>query len=172
MRRRVLALLLALSTPALAQQPAQPPPVPPAPQVAPPADKAEKLTPEQEDRIHVRAMARYLFQNLILGDARTVCGELIYPFQLEDKRYGLADELVAAWVKELRVKRTDLVTLYDVEVLNMAEMERKYGKPPARLGLNLTGIQAYAAVGNLSGRAAIFLFRETPDGWRAFAYTD
>jgi hypothetical protein len=168
MRRRLLALLLTLSTPALAQQPAEPA------QAAPPAAKEEKPDPEAEDRHHVRSIAKFLFQNLILGDVRSIAGyHLLYPFQLEDKRYATGEELVTAWVKELRLKRTDLITLYDIEVLNFAEMEKKYGKPPARLGLNLTGIQGgYAAVANLSGRAAIFLFRPAPDGWRAFAYTD
>lgn len=169
MRRRPLALLLALSTPALAQQPAPPAPAAPA---APPAAKVEKAAPESEEHRHVRAMARFLFQSLILGDVRSISAELVYPFQLEEKRYGMPDELVAAWVKELRARRTDLVTLYDIEVLSLAELEKKYGKPPARLGLNLAGVQGYAAVGNLSGRAAIFLFRMTPEGWRAFAYTD
>lgn len=165
MPRRLLALLLVLSAPALAQQPAGPA------QAAPPAAPA-KEDPDATARNHVRSVARYLFQSLILGDARSVSSELVYPFQLEDKRYGTPEELTAAWAKELRSKRTDLVTLYDIEVLSFAEMEKKYGKPPARLGLNLAGVQGYAAVANLSGHPAIFLFRQAPEGWRAFAYTD
>lgn len=174
MSRRLLSLLLVLSSPALAQQPAGPAQAEP-PAAAPAREGAKeeaKELPDAAARNHVRAVARYLFQNLILGDARTVTTEFVYPFQLEDKRYGTPEELTAAWVKELRSKRTDLVTLYNVEVLSLPELEKKYGKPPARLGLNLAGIQGYAAVGNLSGRPAIFLFRQTPEGWRAFAYTD
>jgi hypothetical protein len=163
MHRRSLALLLALASPALAQQPAGPA------QAEPPAKKDDAETPA---RHHVRSIARYLFQHLLLGDVRGIAPELVYPFQLEDKRYGTADELVAAWVKELRSKRTDLVALYDIEVLDFAELEQKHGKPPARLGLNLASTPGYAAVGNLGGHAAIFLFRQTPEGWRAFAYTD
>ncbi len=166
MSRRLLALLFALTSPALAQQPAGPA------QAEPPAAAPAKEDPEATARNHVRSTARYLFQNLIVGDARGVAAELVYPFQLEDKRYGTAEELTAAWVKELRTKRTDLVTLYNIEVLSLAELEKKYGKPPARLGLNLAGVQGYAAVGNLAGNPAIFLFRQTPEGWRAFAYTD
>ena len=166
MSRRLLVLLLALSSPALAQQPAAPA------QAEPPAAAPAKEDPEAATRDQVRSVARYLFQSLMLGDARSITSELIYPFLLEEKRYGTPEELVAAWVKELRSKRTDLITLYDVEVLSFSELEKKYGKPPARLGYNLTGMQGYAAVGNLSGRAAIFLFRATPQGWRAFAYTD
>ncbi|XXF81020.1 hypothetical protein P2318_15030 [Myxococcaceae bacterium GXIMD 01537] len=176
MRRRLLALLLALSSPALAQQPAAPaaPAAPPAAAVAEAAEPAKAPEdPEAANREHVRSVARFLFQSLILGDARSVTSELVFPFQLEEKRYTTADELIGAWVKELRARRADLITLYDVEVLTLAELEKKYGKPPARLGLNLTGIsQGYAAVGNLSGRPAIFLFRSVPEGLRAFAYTD
>lgn len=122
----------------------------------------------------MKSEARFILENLITGDARRAAGELTYPFQLEDKRYNTPEELVAAWVKQLRTKRTDLMNLYDIEVLSMAEMEKKYGKPPARLGLgSLRDPDIYLAVGNLSGHAAILLFRApigTPP--KAFAYTD
>ena len=80
---------------------------------------------------------------------------------------------MVTWVKQLRNKRTDLITLYDIEVLPYAEMEKKYGKPPARLGAIVPrGTEVYAAVANLSGRAAVILYRQDGRGWRAFAYTD
>ncbi|NOJ95935.1 hypothetical protein D7W82_24215 [Corallococcus sp. CA049B] len=118
--------------------------------------------------------ARFLFQSLLTGDVRNASVELSYPFQLEDKRFNTPDELIQAWVKQLRARRTDLITLYDIEVLPIAEMEKKYGKPPARLGLDPRALKdTWAAVGNLSGHAAIFLFRGSPDlSWHAFAYTD
>jgi hypothetical protein len=122
----------------------------------------------------VKSEARFILENLLTGDARRAANEFLYPFQLEDKRYNTPEELVAAWVKQLRVKRTDLMTLYDIEVLSMAEMEKKYGKPPARLGLgSLKDPDLYVAVSNLSGRAAILIFR-APVGAppKAFAYTD
>ena len=174
MSRRLPVLLLVLSSAALAQQPAGPAQAEP-PAAAPARDASKdgaKEDPEAATRHQVRSVARYLFQGLILGDVRSLSSEFVYPFQLEDKRYGSSEELVAAWVKELRSKRTDLITLYDVEVLSLSELEKRYGKPPARLGLNLAGLQGYAAVGNLSGSPALFLFRQTPEGWRAFAYTD
>ncbi len=92
MSRRLLALLLALSSPALAQQPAGPT------RAEPSAAAPAKEDPEATARGHVRSVARFLFQNLIVGDARSVSLELVYPFQLEDKRYGTAEELTAAWV--------------------------------------------------------------------------
>jgi hypothetical protein len=129
---------------------------------------------EADRRKRVKAEARYILENLLTGDARSAASELLYPFQLEDKRYNTPEELVAAWLKQLRVKRTDLMTLYDIEVLTMPEMEKKYGKPPARLGFGgLRDADLYVAVGNLSGHAAILLFRApmaAPP--KAFAYTD
>jgi hypothetical protein len=124
----------------------------------------------------VKLEARSILENLLTGDARGAASTLHYPFQLEDKRYNAPEELVAVWVKQLRMKRTDLMTLYDIEVLSMAEMEKKYGKPPARLGLGSLSMKdpdLFVAVGNLSGRAAVLVFR-APVGAppRAFAYTD
>ncbi len=133
-----------------------------------------ELNAEQFARKLVKREARHIFENLITGDARGAAAELTYPFQLEDKRYNTPEELVAAWVKQLRQKRTDLITLYDIQVFSIPEMEQKYGKAPARLGLgSLREPGTYAAVGNLSGRAAIILFR-APTGVppTAFAYTD
>lgn len=134
----------------------------------------EDLSPEGIARSMIHNEARFLFQSLLTGDVRNASVELSYPFQLEDKRFNTPDELIQAWVKQLRTRRTDLITLYDIEVLPIAEMEKKYGKPPARLGLDPRALKdTWAAVGNLSGHAAIFLFRGSPDlSWHAFAYTD
>jgi hypothetical protein len=169
---------------AAAPAPAAPAPAPatapaPKPQAAAPspatAGAPAQLDEEETDRRErVKSEARFILENLLTGDARRATSELIYPFQLEDKKYGTPEELVAAWVKQLRAKRTDLITLYDIEVLPLADMEKKYGKPPARLGLgNLKDPDVYAAVGNLSGHAAVLLFRAPKDGRaKAFAYTD
>ncbi|WP_375758504.1 hypothetical protein [Corallococcus exercitus] len=174
-------------TPAPAAAPMAPtarPPTPPTPstagsvQLGPGREAArpseEDLSPEGIARTMIHNEARFLFQSLLTGDVRNASAELSYPFQLEDKRFNTPDELVQAWVKQLRARRTDLVTLYDIEVLPIAEMEKKYGKPPARLGLDPRALKdTWAAVGNLSGHAAIFLFRGSPDlSWHAFAYTD
>jgi hypothetical protein len=121
----------------------------------------------------LRDEARYLLSYLLTGDVRSTVPMLAFPFQLEERSFDAPETLVVTWVKELRNKRTDLVTLYDIEVLPYAEMEKKYGKPPARLGAIVPrGTEVYAAVANLSGRAAVILYRQAGDGWRAFAYTD
>ncbi len=147
-----------------AQAPAAPAPVPADPASAPePGSIQEGLRDE----------ARYLLSYLLTGDVRSTVPMLAFPFQLEERSFDAPETLVVTWVKELRNKRTDLVTLYDIEVLPYAEMEKKYGKPPARLGAIVPrGTEVYAAVANLSGRAAVILYRQAGDGWRAFAYTD
>jgi hypothetical protein len=136
------------------------------------ADKAP--SPQATLQDEVRDDARYLLSYLLLSDVRTVAPLVTYPFQLEERRFDTPESLVVAWVKQLRQKRTDLITLYDIEVLSYAELEKKYGKPPARLGAIVPrgGADVYAAVVNLSGHAAVFLYRQTGEGWRAFAYTD
>lgn len=142
------------------------PELPPIPEDAP-------RTPEEIRLADIKTSARFLFQTLLTGDVRSTANELFYPFQLEEKRYATPEELVASWVKQLRLKRTDLVTLYDVEVLSLEAMEKKYGKAPARLGLDLRGVKdVWVAVGNLSGRAGVFLYKPYGNEYRAFAYTD
>ncbi|WNG27476.1 hypothetical protein F0U62_28250 [Cystobacter fuscus] len=157
----------------------EPPAPAPAPTPAPaPAPAEEVPEPRPTSRTgsepeRIRKNAHQLVDSLLAGDVRGSVGYLTFPFQLEERRFDAPEPLVATWVKELRNKRTDLVTLYDIEVLPYAELERKYGKPPARLGAIIPrGTEVYAAVANLSGHAAIILYRQTEDGWKAFAYTD
>ncbi|MBM7115932.1 hypothetical protein [Archangium primigenium] len=149
---------------------------PPAPTPAPAAVKASVPAPGSEDetaRMSVLEDARYVINYLLTGDVRGIVTMISFPFQLEERRFDAPEPLVATWVKQLRDKRTDLVTLYGIEVLPYAEFEKKYGKPPARLGAIVPrGVEVYVAVANLSGHAAVLLYRTSPEGWRAFAYTD
>ncbi|NOJ82456.1 hypothetical protein HNV28_29740 [Myxococcus xanthus] len=135
--------------------------------------EAPPLSPEEQIRKDIQADARFLLQSLLTGDVRTASNELLYPFSLEAERYATPEELVSAWVKQLRLKRTDLITLYDVEVMPLEAMEKKYGKAPARLGLDLRNPKdVWTAVGNISGRPAVLVYRKYRDEFRAFAYTD
>ncbi|GEL68880.1 hypothetical protein [Myxococcus virescens] len=135
--------------------------------------EAPPLSPEEQIRKDIQADARFLLQSLLTGDVRTASNELLYPFSLEAERYATPEELVSAWVKQLRLKRTDLITLYDIEVMPLEAMEKKYGKAPARLGLDLRNPKdVWTAVGNLSGRPAVLVYRKYRDEFRAFAYTD
>lgn len=158
---------------AAAPAPAAPAPAPvvqaPAPSV-PAAPQQESSGGSIQDE--VRDEARYLLSYLLSGDVRSTLQMLSFPFQLEERSFDTPEALVVTWVKQLRQKRTDLVTLYDIEVLSYGDMEKKYGKPPARLGALATRGEVYAAVANLSGHAAVILYRREGEGWKAFAYTD
>ncbi|WNG58305.1 hypothetical protein F0U59_28860 [Archangium gephyra] len=175
-RRRKQEAAEAPAPAAQAPAPAAPAPAPPPTVQAPtPAVLAAPAAAPEPGSVQdqVRNEARYLVGYLLTGDVRSTVSMLSFPFQLEERRFDAPEPLVVTWVKELRNKRTDLVTLYDVEVLPYAEMEKKYGKPPARLGAIVPrGTEVYAAVANLSGRAAVLLYRQDGDGWKAFAYTD
>jgi hypothetical protein len=168
MRSWSLVLLLSTAAPVLAQE------APAAPATAPQAAGPAPAAPAQSDGVQeeLRDEARYLLSYLLTGDVRSTLPMLSFPFQLEERRLDTPESLVVTWVKQLRQKRTDLITLYDVEVLPYAELEKKYGKPPARLGALPTRGEVYAAVANLSGRAAVILYRRNSEGWKAFAYTD
>ncbi|HZH76011.1 MAG TPA: hypothetical protein VEY88_08260 [Archangium sp.] len=153
-----------------APAPAAPAPVVQAPAPSPSAVRQD--TPAGSIQDEVRDEARYLLSYLLTGDVRSTLQMLSFPFQLEERSFDTPEALVVTWVKQLRQKRTDLVTLYDIEVLSYGDMEKKYGKPPARLGALATRGEVYAAVANLSGRAAVILYRREGVSWKAFAYTD
>ena len=197
MRPWPLVLLLSTVSPVLAQEPPAEPPAPtpaapapaaPKPAAKPPRPSAAPVTPppaeavpsgsyaglpDEDTRLAVRDDAQYVMNYLLTGDVRAIVTMVAFPFQLEERRFDAGEPLVATWVKQLRNKRTDLITLYDIEVLPYADFEKKYGKPPARLGAIVPrGVEVYAAVANLSGHAALLLYRASPEGWRAFAYTD
>jgi len=126
--------------------------------------------PEAEQ---VKYSAREFFTQLIAGDARNITNGCGFPFQLEERRLQTPDELFQEWLKNLRAKRTDLLTLYDIEVLSPADMEKKYGKPPARLErLPWKAPKTYVAVANLSGHAAVAVFRQQGLGWAVVGYAD
>lgn len=121
----------------------------------------------------VKYSAREFFTQLIAGDARNITNNCAFPFQLEERRLQTPDELFQEWLRNLRAKRTDLLTLYDIEVLSPADMEKKYGKPPARLqSLPWRGAKTYVAVANLSGHAAVAVFRHTGVSWAVVGYAD
>jgi len=157
------------------------PPEPAAPEPSAPPTVSEPAPPAAEPgttgtlspRERVAEEARVFFALLLTGDVRALSFRLDFPFQLEGRRFGDNEELVSEWVRSLRQRRTDLVTLYDIEVLTPEEMERKHGAPPKRLGtLDYRGPNTYVAVANLSGRAAVAVFRISQGAVKAVAYTD
>lgn len=137
------------------------------------ATQAHYLSLPDSDQASVAA--RFFFTQLIAGNARGVVEISAVPFQLEDRKYNTPEELLQVWLKSLRVKRSDLMTLYGIELLTPADMEKKYGKPPARLGnLPWRNSKTMIAVANLSGHAAIAVMRQHPSGmgWQVVGYSD
>jgi hypothetical protein len=116
--------------------------------------------------------AKAFFERLLASDARGAANESSVPFMLEGKKISSADELYSEWVRNLR-KRTDLLTLYGVEILTAAEMEKRYGHPPARLSaFPYKDAGALLAVANLSGHAAVAVLKRTGDRYKVVGYTD
>lgn len=129
---------------------------------------------EQAAKGKVESAARELFLALLSGDAQRVAELSVVPFVLEDRTIRHADGLIEEWVRQLGSRRTDLLVLYGVEVMAPDEMEAKYGAPPARLQpFPWRTRGSWIAVGNLSGRAAVAVFRAGKSGdWRLIAYHD
>ena len=123
----------------------------------------------------VKYFARVAFNNIIAGDARGLVLQSGFPFSLEDRRVEMPDELFKEWLKNLRSKRTDLLTLYGIEVLTPAEMEKKYGRPPARLNaLPWRNPRTMIAIGNLSGHATVAILHSanSTSAWQMVGYHD
>jgi hypothetical protein len=132
-------------------------------------DKYLALSPAEQAQV----VARGFFTDLIAGDPTRLVARAGYPFFLEGKRIDRAEELRSQWGVSLRSRRADLLKLYSVEVLLPADMEKKYGKPPARLNSwNWKAPNTYVAVGNLSGRAAIVLLRQAGAAWQVVGFHD
>lgn len=121
----------------------------------------------------VKVIARRVFADLIAGDAPGFVTHAGFPFMLEGRRIDRPEELRNEWAKSLRAKRTDLLSLYDIEVLTPAEMEKKYGKPPQRLSRwDWRAPNTFVAIGNLSGHATVLLMRQVGAAWQVVGFHD
>lgn len=117
--------------------------------------------------------AREFLEDLIAGDAARLMAHAGLPFFLEGRRVDRAEELRTEWSKALRSRRTDLLTLYGIEVLTPAEMEKKYGRPPQRLNAwPWRAPNTLLAVANLSGHATILLLRQVGAAWQVVGFHD
>ena len=120
-----------------------------------------------------QVVARGFFTDLIAADTGKLVARAGFPFFMEAHRVDRPDDLRTQWGKSLRSRRADLLKLYSVEVLLPAEMEKKYGKPPARLNAwNWRSPNTYVAVGNLSGHAAVLLLRQAGAAWQVVGFHD
>lgn len=131
-----------------------------------------KLDPA-EDKAELLDLARHFFAAVTLGETRSLADMSAVPFQLDDQTLSTEVAFIEAWQTALREKNTSLLTLYGIEVLTAAEMEKKYGKPPARLAkFPWKKPNTYVVVANLSGRAAVAVFQKSYDTFFAIAYHD
>ena len=118
-------------------------------------------------------VARGFFNDLIAADTGRLVARAGYPFFLEARRVDRPEDLRTQWGKSLRSRRADLLKLYSVEVFLPADMEKKYGKPPARLSAwNWRSPNTYVAVGNLSGHAAVLLLHQAGAAWQVVGFHD
>jgi hypothetical protein len=138
------------------------------PKTRPPRDAVT-----EQDRLSAQNQAKIFFANVILADARAIADEAVLPFYLESREIVSRDELALEWSRNLKGKRTDLFTLYNIEILSPVEMEKKYGKPPSRLkAFPWKAPRTLIAVANLSGHAAIAILTKIRDHWRVTGFTD
>ena len=125
------------------------------------------------DAEQAKVSARDFLGELFAGNASGAAAHCGVPFMMEEHRYDKPEEVRAEWARHLRSKRTDLLSLYDVEVLTPTEMEKKYGRPPQRLSSwNWRGAGVLVVVANVSGRASVLLMRQFGAVWQVVGYHD
>lgn len=118
-------------------------------------------------------VARSFLEGILTGDGRTMMAVSGLPFALEDRRVDRLDDLRNEWARILRSRRADLLTLYSIDVLTPAEMEKKYGRPPQRLSRwDFRRPNTYLAVANLSGHAAVLMLRQAGVTWQVVGFHD
>jgi hypothetical protein len=137
-------------------------------------ERAEPAQVALKDKDEVAEAAQEVFLALLAGDAQAVTDRSALPFVLENRTYRESEALLEEWVRQLGARRTDLLVLHGIEVLTPEEMETRFGAPPARLeSFPWRSRGSLIAVGNLSGRAAVAVFRAVKKGeWRLIAYHD
>src|SRR5262245_11800486 len=115
-----------------------PPPPPPRPRPdagapGPDAGTPPPPPPHASGPAALNEKAKAFFAALLAGEPGALVAQAELPFYLEDKRITSTEQLKTEWLNQLRSKRTDLVAFKGFEVLTPAEMEQRFGKPPARL---------------------------------------
>lgn len=118
-------------------------------------------------------MARVVFERFLAADARSIVQGSAFPFYLDGRRFDDEGSLFQELLTQLRARRLELMSVDAIEVLTPAEMEARYGPPPARLAnLPWKAPGTWIAVANLSNRPAVALLQNTRTGWRLTGYTD
>ncbi len=141
--------------------------------VAPPADVDFAAFSELDDVGQATVIVRSFFNALTAGDVVKLMRFQGLPFSLEERKLDKPEDLRLEWTRQVRAKRTDLLQLYGVKILTPTEMEKQYGKPPARLAQwNWRAPKTLVAVANVSGRARILLLRQVGASWQIVGFHD
>ena len=120
-----------------------------------------------------RVIARDFLNDLLSGNSAAAALRCGVPFMMEEHRFEHAEDLRSEWARHLRSKRTDLLSVYDLEVLTPAEMEKKYGRPPQRLSSwNWRSQGVLLVVANVSGRATVMMMRPYGAMWQVVGFHD
>jgi hypothetical protein len=156
--------------------PEVPSPVQPARPVeaAPEAKSAEvKAAPERRSSAEegIASVARAYYVALLSKDVDRLVSLSRAPFYFESRAVSSPEEIKKRWASALANQPLESLRLLDIEVLSHEEMIKKYGKPPERLAAWPAGGGTYT-VGNLSGHAAVVLWRRNGNGWQALAFHD
>lgn len=131
------------------------------PDVKPMAPRPAEPAKPASEQDQVADLARHFFQSLLAADIHGAVTLSAFPFVLESHTLANARDAGEEWNRQLHSKRTDLLALNGIEVLSPADMEKKYGHPPARLSnLPIHGAHTWCAVANLSGHPAVAIVRE------------
>jgi hypothetical protein len=116
-------------------------------------------------------VATALGRGLLAGDVEALSRLTPPGFSFDGRVVWNAADIKAEWLHALEQRPLAGVPLYGVEVVTADEMQRRYGKPPARLSqLNLTGAQV--AIVNLGGRAMLVFFKKKGDAWVPIGVSD
>lgn len=187
-----LATLLA-QDPAAEEAPAKPE-APPRPERAPKGEKpaAAPEAPKSEadrlkqigqearkrdyagysDRMKMGEVVSRWFEDLVQEQVDDITQLSSPRFNLDGKISSSSADLKSRWSEVFKKREGEKYTIYDIDLLPLADAIQKYGKPPRRIAASAVP-GSYVAVGNLSGRATVVIFaRGGPAGWQAVAFHD
>ena len=144
-------------------------PTPEAPALAPEKKADQKARTVDSDDL--ATVARAFFTKLLKRDPDGASAYCKPPFYFEGKAANNPDDVRRRWAAALNSRPVERFTLYGIDVMTPEEMEAKYGKPPEKLsGWPMRG--GMITVANLSGQAAVVLWKKNGTTWSAVAYHD
>ena len=141
--------------------------------VLPPKDVVFADFMKLSEAEQAKVIARRFMGDLIGGDPIAVLANVGVPFMVEDHRYDRVEDLRDAFARQLRRKRADRWTLYDINALLPADMEKTYGKPPSRLSnWSWKNSKTVIAVCSVSGHAVILMLKQVGATWQVTGFHD